>query len=230
MIVDSIFTSPHLGHSAMMAMSFQGMKVVMHSNPNSVLERADPYSTDALIIEDDGVNLTNWLSMLSTQLNELTPLLVFGPGDSRSISRALSAGATDYATLSEGALGLCSRLSARIDLLNSLRMRATINVGDYVIDRLNRVLRHGKQQVNLTDRELGILVLLATYPGQVVDTKHICANVCRRTIELGKRAVEQNIYRLRKKVSSISPLEYQKSGSLMTISAVYSFGYRLDVI
>lgn len=212
-----------------MAMSFQGMKVVMHDNPSSVLERVEPCKTDALIIEDDGVNLTHWVSMLSAQFNQIIPLLVFGPGDSMSISRALSAGATDYATLSEGASGLCSRLSARFDFLMKHRSRAVLSVGDYVVDRRNRTLRHGKRQVCLTDRELGILVLLATHPGEVVDTKYICSNVCRRTVELGKHAVEQNIYRLRKKIASVSSLEHAKAGPLMTVSAVYSYGYRLDL-
>jgi two-component system KDP operon response regulator KdpE len=105
------------------------------------------------------------------------PIVVLSAvGDEREKVRALDAGADDYVTKPFGTEELLARMRA------VLRRRAedgdsAVQVGDLEIDRADRVVRRGGEEVHLTPIEYDLLSQLAEHPGRLVTHRQLLQEV-----------------------------------------------------
>ena len=82
------------------------------------------------------------------------------------------------------------------------------------------------QKAFLTNSERALLLALAQAPSHMLETDMICELLSQRsgTSEMGKRALESLVSRLRKKLESLTGLEAEPA-----IKAVWGIGYQLCV-
>jgi DNA-binding response OmpR family regulator len=85
---------------------------------------------------------------------------------------------------------------------------------------------HSEEKVFLTNSEKALLVGLAQASHHVLETEVICELLSQRpdVDDIGKRALESLVSRLRKKLSSLSP-----EGSEPALKAVWGVGYQLCI-
>lgn len=180
-------------------------------------------SVDAVLIEDDEAQLTGLLTMLDMQGLRGLPVIVFGSGGAKAIYRALHFGADDYATLAEGTEGLLQRLEARVDRCGRPCKPSNLRFGNVELDVALQGLSVGERKIQLTTREFALVRMLFENVGRVVSLDKIAAELWGRTREIGKRTIEQHIYKLRQKFDQLLD-----SASSLRIRAVYGIGYRLE--
>jgi DNA-binding response OmpR family regulator len=85
---------------------------------------------------------------------------------------------------------------------------------------------HSEEKIFLTNSEKALLVGLAQASHHVLETEVICELLSQRpdADDIGKRALESLVSRLRKKLSSLSP-----EGAEPTLKAVWGVGYQLCI-
>ena len=137
--------------------------------------------------------------------------------------RAFELGADDYVTKPFGMAELTARL--RVALKHRLQTEGTqpsLKLGDLEIDLVNRRVRRGGQDVNLTKTEYEILCLLAKYPGKVLTHDFILRNV-RGTDNVGDpQYLRVYVRALRNKLG-------ERAGENKIIRTEMGVGYRLVV-
>jgi two-component system, OmpR family, KDP operon response regulator KdpE len=135
--------------------------------------------------------------------------------------RAFELGADDYVTKPFGMAELTARL--RVALKHRLQTEGTqpaLKLGDLEIDLVNRRVRRGGQDVNLTKTEYEILCLLAKYPGKVLTHDFILRNV-RGTDNVGDpQYLRVYVRALRNKLG-------ERAGENKIIRTEMGVGYRL---
>ena len=98
----------------------------------------------------------------------------------------------------------------------------------WIISLQNRSIAspHSEEKVFLTNSEKALLVGLAQASHHVLETEVICELLSQRpdVDDIGKRALESLVSRLRKKLSSLSP-----EGSEPALKAVWGVGYQLCI-
>lgn len=226
MEIAAVFTDLRLGERVKQALYGHGVATNLHQGPFELVQRR-PHIWDALVVEDDGHHLGAWLTLLGAKLSAPTPILAFGPGDPLAMTQALEAGAVDYATWSEGLPSLWRRLAARATYARRMRARLHWEIGELTVDRINNVASCRGEHIQLTVRETDVLLVLAQRANQVVSTETLCLHVFRRGQDTSHRAVEQHVYRLRRKLGAL--LERLQAPGLLRLTSVYAVGYRLDL-
>lgn len=92
----------------------------------------------------------------------------------------------------------------------------------FTLDSRTLQLEGAKGRVDITDPECRLLAALAASPRSRLDTPQLLAQVGKPDTPLGKRALEVQLVRLRKKLE-------QAGASPPTIKAVRGVGYQLCV-
>ncbi len=128
---------------------------------------------------------------------------------------ALDAGADDYLTKPFHIDELLARVRAAIR--RGRTEERILRVGALALDVVDRIVRVGERNVDLTPREFSLAVLLARHAGRVVTRSDILAHVWRLTRDPGSNLVEVNIKNLREKLGAEAP----------PIETVRGAGYRL---
>jgi DNA-binding response OmpR family regulator len=108
------------------------------------------------------------------------------------------------------------------------RVKKIDEVPAWTLDLQNRSIYGPEpwQKVFLTNSERALLLALAQAPSHMLETDIICELLSQRsgTAEMGKRALESLVSRLRKKLESLTGLEAEPA-----IKAVWGIGYQLCV-
>ncbi len=113
---------------------------------------------------------------------------------------------------------------ARVDALLRRRRARTPEVaryGNIELDFDGRRIRQGGQEVDLTQREFDLAVVLLRNVGRVLPREELLSTVWARDSEVDTRTVDTHASRLRKKLGLAG-----ESGLMLT--SVYGQGYRLD--
>jgi two-component system KDP operon response regulator KdpE len=132
----------------------------------------DAIVLDLLLPDGDGVEVATDIRRWSQ-----VPIVVLSAvGDERQKVRALDAGADDYVTKPFGSEELLARMRA------VLRRRAddgdaAVRVGELEIDRADRAVRRGDEQIHLTPIEFDLLSQLARHPGRLVTHRQLLEEV-----------------------------------------------------
>ena len=227
MHVVAVFSSPSTGSTMLQALEAQGIHTTVHIGGDQWAPPDGSRYADGLVLEDDGMNLEGWLTQLAGRLPVNMPIVVYGSGDPRAMATAIHRGAHDYATTTEGAIGLAWRLRARQMACELKQAHSHLRFGGYVLDRAQQVLRMGAYAETLTAREAALLAVLAGRPGWVIALESLSQDLCRRSAELGHRSIEQHVYRLRKKIDDLHQSAGYDGG--LRLASVYGVGYRLDL-
>jgi DNA-binding response OmpR family regulator len=77
-----------------------------------------------------------------------------------------------------------------------------LQIGDLVLNLLDRKLHRGRRRIDLSAREFTLLRALMREPGRVFSRTELCERVWEREHEYGVKLVEAFISRLRKKIDS----------------------------
>lgn len=151
------------------------------------------------------------------------PIIVLSveTSDHRKID-ALDAGADDFVTKPFSMPELLARMRAALRRVEQPDNDPVLTLGDIRIDRAGRRVTVDTVEVNLTDTEYRILVVLAEHAGRVLTHDALLAQVWGPGYDRERHYLRVYVNRLRRKLP-FSP------GSGHTLTTVPRAGYRLDI-
>jgi two-component system KDP operon response regulator KdpE len=188
----------------------EALAVIGNDEPDVIL-------LDIGLPDRDGFNLLEEIRKTSS-----VPVVILSVRESeRDKVRAFELGADDYITKPFGMAELTARL--RVALKHRFQTEGTqpvMRLGDLEIDLVNRRVRRGGKDINLTKTEYEILCLLAKYPGRVLTHDFILRNV------RGAENVGDPQY-LRVYVRALRNKLGERAGENRVIRTEMGVGYRL---
>lgn len=141
--------------------------------------------------------------------------------DEEAASDILRMGADDYIPKPVRYMEFMARVHV---LLRRRRPRQSLlQFGSIEIDLEGRRIRLGGAEVDLTQREFELAVILLRNVGRVLSREELLAGVWAREVDVDTRTVDTHASRLRKKLGLAG-----ESG--LMLSSVYGQGYRLDTV
>jgi DNA-binding response OmpR family regulator len=150
-----------------------------------------------------------------------TPVLVFtGRDDSENVTRALDAGADEYAVKPITNEELRARVRALVRRGGSSRTTEQLSVGNLTLDRLTRRVRSGDTEIAVTRKELGLLEHLMLRPGETVTRSELLEKVWDMSFDPDSNVVDVHMARLRRKLEA--------AGATVTITGRRGFGFVLS--
>ncbi|WP_156724918.1 response regulator transcription factor [Streptomyces apocyni] len=186
------------------------------------LEAARSREYDALVLDVmlPGINGYEVCRRLRSLGDPTAVLMLTAKDGEHDEADGLDAGADDYLAKPFSFVVLLARLRA-LGRRTGREQRATLQVGDLVLDVAARRCRRGEREIELTARELAVLRCLMEAEGAAVDKQHILHEVWRDTPggDIDPNIVEVYVSSLRRKVDT----PFQRR----TIHTVRGVGYRL---
>ena len=152
---------------------------------------------------------------------EVPVVFCTGRTDEEAASDLLRMGADDYIPKPVRYMEFMARIHA---LLRRRKPRPSmLQFGSIEIDLEGRRIRLAGADVDLTQREFELAVILLRNVGRVLSREELLAGVWAREADVDTRTVDTHASRLRKKLGLAG-----ESG--MMLSSVYGQGYRLDTV
>jgi DNA-binding response OmpR family regulator len=152
---------------------------------------------------------------------EVPVVFCTGRTDEEAASDILRMGADDYIPKPVRYMEFMARIHA---LLRRRKPRPSmLQFGSIEIDLEGRRIRLAGADVDLTQREFELAVILLRNVGRVLSREELLAGVWAREADVDTRTVDTHASRLRKKLGLAG-----ESG--MMLSSVYGQGYRLDTV
>jgi len=153
----------------------------------------------ALLALDTPSDCINIITQLRTAQRTLPIILMATTKQSKDCIAGLSAGADDCLTKPFAFDEMLVRIQAL--LRRCLHNKATVRPHHLQLDWQKQLAWIGNVAIKLSSRELAILSILLTKPGDTVTKQHIAEQLRdKHHVDLGDNAVEVYIHRLRKKV------------------------------
>jgi two-component system, OmpR family, response regulator len=150
--------------------------------------------------------------------NDDTPVLILTAADSvEQRVRGLDLGADDFMAKPFA----LSELEARVRALVRRRMGASaplLKHGQLTYDQIGRAVYFKEVLVDLSAREVGLIEILLSRVGRLVNKEQIVTHLCEWGEEISSNAVEVYMHRLRKKLE----------GAGVVINTVRGLGYCLE--
>lgn len=180
-------------------MSEEGDTVLEHTTAASGREAALSQAYDVIILDwmlpdGDGASLCAELREKGVQ----TPILMLtAKGEAPDRIKGLRSGADDYLVKPFEVEELTLRVRA---LLRRSKQPVSLRVSDLAIDRLSRTASVGGQRLELTSKELDLLITLATRPGEVQSRASILEKVWNLAFDPGSGVLDVHVSRLRDKL------------------------------
>lgn len=202
----------------------QGVELVAMQSVGGLLHALKRGDAQAVLLEDADTQLIDWLAMLQMRMAGVVPVIVVGGSSGLGMAEALAHGATDYAEYTGSIDQLLARLRARVGRSATAPARQGMEVGPYALHSASSAVFRDGVEINLTAREFALAWVLFSNVGRVVSASSLAARVWGRSTDVCKRTLEQHVYRLRRKLSG------NGADASIRIHAVYSIGYRLDIL
>ncbi len=144
---------------------------------------------------------------------ELPILMLTARGSEEDVLRGFEAGSDDYVTKPFSVAQLMARVDALLRRAGRRNARSDerFPFGEWELDPAALVARRGETTVDLTQRELAILALLAREEGRIVSRRMLLQTVWgfASPDKIETRTVDMHIAKLRKKIEATenSPIE-----------------------
>lgn len=197
-----------------------GFTVEVCSNGDEAytLATTRPYDTLVLDIMLPGRDGLSILRGLRERKNTVPVILVTARTELNERLDGLNLGADDYLTKPFYVEELIARIHAVSRRVKDDQL-GLLQVGDLTVDLMQRKVRRGEREVELTAREFGLLERLLRSPGRVFTRTQLLEHVWGYDFDPETNLVDVNIRRLRKKIDddAASPL----------IETVRGVGYRI---
>lgn len=219
----SLFENRYFENFALSTCAERHVEVTRFCSLTSLIVAMQRETFDAVVVEDSALEIGHWLSALQLNSGNTIPIIVFGEGGKLGISRALQRGADDYANHCAGPSGLLSRVEARISVRLNKYQATQLQVGAYTLDIQSQCLQSSNIEISLTTREFSLVWMLFENLGQVITFKMLSIEIWGHTTDIGKRTIEQHVYKLRRKFSDAMVI----NSDIPRIQTVYGVGYRL---
>lgn len=213
------------------------VKTVLNTNNYQVLEACNAkegkmmffsYSPDIVIL-DLGLPDRDGVELIKEIRGEYTvPIIVLSARtDETDIVTALDAGANDYVTKPFGTAELVARVRAA---LRSSHQRANtiqesgrkFRLNDLVIDYEERQVTVNGEEINLTQTEYNILVLLSAHAGRMMTYTEIIREIWHWSDAGSIKKLQVNMANIRKKLGI-------KPGESQYIQNKLGVGYKMNV-
>jgi DNA-binding response OmpR family regulator len=181
-------------------LTLEGYEVIEAADGEAARDRLaekppDLVLLDLMLPKLDGLSVLRWLRKHD---RELPVLILSAKGREEEKVEGLRAGADDYLAKPFGLKELMARVEA---LLRRARgPQAPLEIGGIVVDfQRRKVFREGKE-IDLSRKELEILLFLARHRDRVVSREEILEAVWGYFASSAERAVDYHILNLRKKI------------------------------
>jgi two-component system OmpR family response regulator len=159
---------PDLLRALAQALREEGYAVDTATDGEDGLFKAESWEYDALVLDVMLPKLDGWEVLRGLRKIKKTPVLMLTARDqSRDRVRGLDTGADDYVVKPFDLPELLARLRALIRRTAN-QTRASIEIGDVIIDTAGRNISHAGESVALTAREYALVEYLALHRGEVI--------------------------------------------------------------
>ena len=183
-------------------------------------------SYDLLILDWQVPDLSGYqvLRALRAQFGDATPVLFLTHRDAEEdIVQALEAGADDYVVKPPRPQELLARVNALLRRGRRGGESGAIEYPPYSLNIEGRTVMVRGRPAQLTQKEFELALFLFRNLGKVSSRAHILEAVWGRGSEIGTRAVDTHLSRLRSRLA-IGP----ENG--LRLTPVYGYGYRLEPV
>lgn len=205
-----------------------GCKVHAYGSAESFLRAARRESFDLYLLDWELPDMSgvDALQRLREEYADDTPAIVATVRDAeQDVVRALEAGADDYVVKPLRRSELTARINA---ILRRVAPKAVqdkrIDADPYNIDIGKRAISLRGREINLTNREFAVAVLLFGNAGKVISRSHILEEIWGiQNQDISTRTVDTHVSRLRKKLAL-----GEDNG--WVLSAIYQHGYRIEQV
>ena len=192
-----------LAHHISRALTEAGHEPVMAYDGETALGKADLKRYDLLVLDVmlPGMDGFEVLRQLRATKIDTRVLILTARGEVSDRVTGLGLGADDYLAKPFAMQELVARVSA---LGRRFREEAPVKlqVGDLVLNLVDRKLYRGQRRIELSAREFTLLRVLMREPGRIFSRTELCERVWERGHVYGVKLVEAFISRLRKKINS----------------------------
>ena len=142
----------------------------------------------------------------------------------QDISDALNAGADDYITKPEDKNVIAARINALLRRNSGASaMDTVVEYGDYLLDRIGQIVRHGDKEIALTAKEFELTDLMFRNRDRTLSRRYIMETVWRTNAHLATRTLDMHVSRIRSKLGL-------KPENGFRIFTVFGYGYRLETL
>lgn len=140
-------------------------------------------------------------SWRTCRTERVLPVIVLSPAmDGTSTIHALDEGADDVVALTMGEAEFAARLKAVLRAYRVGIPRHSISLAGFEFDLATQIAADQGRIVELTPTEFALAWLLFSYPGEFLSRESLLIAVWGSTGNTARRAQEQHIYRLRRKL------------------------------
>lgn len=171
---------------------------------------------DIMLPGRDGLSI---LANLRKAKNSVPVILVTARTTLDERLQGLNLGADDYLTKPFFVEELIARIHA-VTRRSAGTPQSILQVGDLIVNLINREVRLAKERIELTAREFSLLECLMRSPGRVLTRTYLLEHLWGYSFDPGTNLVEVNVQRLRKKLAEAG----DEVGLIETVRGV---GYRM---
>ena len=198
-VEDEVRLAHHIGR----ALTEAGHEsVIVHDGETALgkmeLKRYDLIILDVMLPGIDGFEVLRHLRAVKI---DTRVLILTARGEVSDRVTGLGLGADDYLAKPFAMQELVARVGA-VGRRFPEKAPIKLQIGDLVLNLIDRKLYRGARRIDLSARELTLLRVLMREPGRIFSRTELCERVWERQHEYGVKLVEAFISRLRKKINS----------------------------
>lgn len=183
--------------------------VITASNGQEGFNKWKEYNPD-LILLDVMMPIQNGLETcekIRNTKNIQQPVIIFLSALSQEIDqiKAYELGANDYLTKPFSIKILIKKIEQflhnKVESNQDSFQKNIIEIGDFVIDKVQFLVRKGEMEIRLPRKEFNLLYLLASKPNEVVLREEIMQKIWGDEVIVGERTIDVHIRKIREKLS-----------------------------
>lgn len=185
------------------ALTEAGHEVVTVHDGETALGEAEATQYDLIVLDVmlPGMDGFEVLRRLRAAKTKTRVLILTARGEVTDRVTGLGLGADDYLAKPFAMQELVARVNA-LGRRFPEEAPVKLQIGDLVLNLVDRRLSRGPRRIALSARELTLLRVLMREPGRIFSRTELCERVWARQHEYGVKLVEAFISRLRKKINS----------------------------